>query len=110
VYPDQVKVQISMASGTVVGAECSQYLMNHRPRAALTAEVTEEEARQMLSPRLEAERGRLSLIPQEGGERLCWGFEGMFAGSRYYVFVDAVSGEAAQILQVAQTPDGEAAI
>ena len=34
-YPDQVKLQISMASGRVVGAECSQYLMNHGMRESL---------------------------------------------------------------------------
>lgn len=109
-YPDQVKVQVSMESGTVVGAECSGYLTNHVHREGLTPEIAEEEARQMLSPRLSAGRGRLSVIPQEGGERLCWGFEGAFAGSRYYAFVDALTGAAAEILQVAKTQDGEAAI
>ena len=109
-YPDQVKVQVSMESGTVVGAECSGYLTNHIHREGITPEITEEDARQMLSPRLSASRGRLCVIPQEGGERLCWGFEGTFAGSRYYAFVDALTGEAAEILQVAQTQDGETAI
>lgn len=109
-YPDQVKVQISMASGTVVGAECSQYLTNHVRRTELSPQIGESEARQMLSPRLDAGPGRLCVIPQESGERLCWGFEGTFAGSRYYAFVDAVTGEAAEILQVADTPDGETAI
>ena len=87
-----------------------RYLTNHVHREGLTPEITEEEARQMLSPRLSAGRGRLSLIPQEGGERLCWGFEGAFAGSRYSAFVDALTGAAAEILQVAKTQDGEAAI
>ena len=109
-YPDQVKVQISTENGTVVGAECSQYWMNHARREGLVPEIAEEEAKQMLSPRLDAGRGRLCVIPQDGGERLCWGFEGTFAGSRYYAFVDAVTGEAAEILQVANTGDGETAI
>lgn len=110
IYPDQVKVQISMESGTVVGAECSQYLTNHAHRQTVAPRISEEDARQMLSPRLEVKAGRLCIIPADEGERLCWGFEGLFAGSRYYVFVDAVSGEAAEILQVAQTADGEMAI
>ena len=109
-YPDQVKVQISMESGRVVGAECSQYLLNHVPRTALEPAIDAEEAQQMLSSRLTVTNCRLCVIPQEESERLCWGFEGTFAGSRYFVFVDAATGEAAQILQVADTQDGEMAI
>jgi len=109
-YPDQVKVQISMATGRVVGAECSQYLMNHTKRENLLPGLDAQEAQQMLSSRLRVDNVRLCVIPQDAGERLCWGFEGAFAGSRYWVFVDAHTGEAAQILQVAQTMDGETAI
>ena len=112
-YPDQVKVQISMDSGTVVGAECSQYLMNHEKRKALTPGIDAETAQQMLSSRLNVRSIRLCVIPDDAGdmgERLCWGFEGEFAGSSYWVFVDAKTGEAAKILQVAKTEDGETAI
>ena len=109
-YPDQVKVQVSMDSGAVVGAECSQYLTSHAPRSSLTPAISEERARQMLSGRLEVERARLCVIPQTEGERLCWGFQGTFGGATYYVFIDANTGEAADILRVAQTADGETAI
>lgn len=110
IYPDQVKVQISMDSGTVVGAECTQYLTNHENRAHLTPSITQEDAQQMLSARLDVKSARLCVIPLGGGERLCWGFEGSFSGTDYWVFIDALTGEAAQILQVAQTEDGETAI
>lgn len=109
-YPDQVKVQVEMERAQVVGAECSQYLANHTLRASLTPEIEEEEARQMISSRLEVTASRLCVIPQDAGERLCWGFEGLFAGSRYWVFVDAQTGEAAEILRVTQTEDGETAL
>ena len=109
-YPDQVKVQVSMDSGAVVGAECSLYLTNHVRRAELTPGIDEEQARQMLSGRLDVQRSRLCVIPQEAGERLCWGFEGTFGDAKYYVFIDARTGEAADILRVAATPDGETAI
>ena len=109
-YPDQVKVQVSMDSGAVVGAECSQYLTNHAARSGLEPQVSEERARQMLSGRLEVEESRLCVIPQTDGERLCWSFKGTFGGAAYYVFIDAKTGEAADILRVAQTADGETAI
>lgn len=109
-YPDQVKVQVSMADGHVVGAECSQYLMNHVPRTELDPQITIEEAQQMLSSRLAVKNARLSVIPTDGGERLCWEFEGEFAGETYYVYIDAANGEPVSILRVADTQDGQTAI
>jgi len=109
-YPDQVKLQLSMATGRVVGAECSQYLMNHGPRGDLTPAITQEQAGEMLSSRLEAGEGRLCVIPTDAGERLCWEFRGTFSGETYYVYIDASTGEAAQILRISRTAQGEAAI
>lgn len=109
-YPDQVKVQISMESGAVVGAECSQYLMNHTEREALEPDLTREEAQMALSSRLEVQSGRLCIIPTDGGEKLCWGFEGTFAGTQYYAFIDANTGEPLDILRVESTQDGETAV
>lgn len=109
-YPDQVKLQVSMDSGAVVGAECSQFFMNHVERTALTPAITEQEARDTLSERLSVTGSRLCVIPSKDGERLCWGFEGQYAETTYWVFVDAATGEAAQILQVAHTQDGETAV
>jgi len=109
-YPDQVKVQVSMETGAVVGAECSQYLMNHIVRTALEPEISEQEAREKLSSRLDVENSRLCVIPTDADEKLCWEFQGLFAGAKYYCYVDAKSGEAERILRVEQTPDGETAI
>ena len=109
-YPDQVKVQVSMQTGVVVGAECSQYLMNHERRLHLAPKLTGEQARQVISGRLDVRGERLCVIPTDGGEALCWEFDGVFAGERYLVYVDAADGEAKEILRVTQTQDGETAI
>ena len=73
-YPDQVKVQVSMDSGRVVGAECSQYLANHMRRTDVTPTVTAARAREMVSPKLTIKSERLCVIPLDAGEALCWGF------------------------------------
>lgn len=109
-YPDQVKLQISMASGRVVGAECSQYLMNHGMRESLIPGVPLEEAQLTLSDRLNVHRARLCVIPQDTGERLCWEFQGTFLGETYYAYVSADSGEAVEILRIARTETGDTAI
>ena len=109
-YPDQVKVQVSMQSGTVVGAECTQYLANHEKREALEPGLTIEKAQDMVSSKLEVKNVRLCVIPKGEREILCWGFEGVHQGNAYWVFIDAASGEAADILRVMDTPQGEMAL
>lgn len=109
-YPDQVKLQISRASGTVVGAECSQYLTNHGRRHGLEPALSAQQAQLALSERLDVQDNRLCVIPTDAGEKLCWEFRGAFSGAQYYVYVDARNGEALEILRVAQTENGETAI
>lgn len=109
-YPDQVKVQVSMRTGAVVGAECTQYLSHHERRELGEPAVALSQAREMLSTKLNVLSSRLCVIPEDDGERLCWGFEGELSGARYWVYVDALTGKSAQILRVIDTPDGEAAV
>lgn len=109
-YPDQVKVQISMETGNVVGAECSQYLTNHEKRKDLIPKVSAEEAQEMVSGRLAITNLRLCVIPKNETERFCWEFEGTADEITYYVYIDAQTGEPAEILQLVHTQDGEAAL
>lgn len=109
-YPDQVKVQVSMESGTVVGAECAQYLSAHEYRRALDPALSLEEAKDMVSSKLDIHDIRLCVIPDDGGETLCWEFAGEANGAVYRVYIDAANGEAAEILQVMQAPQGEMAM
>ena len=94
-YPDQVKVQVSMDSGRVVGAECSQYLANHTRRTDVTPTVTAARAREMVSPKLTIRSESLCVIPLEAGEALCWGFSCTDGAADYWVFVNAKSGDGA---------------
>jgi len=109
-YPDQVKVQVSMATGLIVGAECSQYLMNHAPRDIPLPAISADQARARLSERLQIQDVRLCVIPADDGERLCWEFRGLFGSDQYYAYVDASTGEAREILRVQITADGETAV
>lgn len=99
-YPDLVKVQVRMDTGEVVGIEANNYLMNHVQRTSLAPALTEEEASAWVSEMLEIERIRLCLIPQESSERLCYEFSGTYAGLYYLVYIDASSGEQAEVLRI----------
>ena len=106
-YPDQVKVQVSMESGKVVGAECSQYLSNHTTRADIVPTMDEAQARDMVSAKLTIRSQRLCIVPTEAGEKLCWGFECVEGNDAYWVFVSAKTGEMEQLLRVIETAQGE---
>ena len=109
-YPDQVKVQVSMDSGRVVGAECSQYLANHTQRADIVPAVDVLQAREMVSDKLSVKSERLCIIPENAGETLCWGFECTDGTADYWVFVNAKTAETEQILRVITTHQGETAL
>ena len=109
-YPDQVKVQVSMDSGRVVGAECSQYLANHTRRTDITPTVDASQAREMVSPKLSVKSERLCIIPEDAGETLCWGFECTDGAADYWAFVNAKTGETEQLLRVITTNQGETAL
>jgi len=109
-YPDQVKLQMSMETGQIVGAECSRYWMNHHPREKMQPRISPEQAKLTLSERLAVEERRLCVIPTDSGEKLCWEFRGTFLDETYYAYVDADTGEAIEILRIARTQSGDVAI
>ena len=107
-YPDLIKVQVSMVSGLVVGIEAGNYLKNHKTRYLAEPMVQSQAALEQLSPVLTPDRIRRCVIPLEaGGEAQCWEISAyMEGGNRYLVYIDALSGEERQILRVMVEEDG----
>ena len=108
-YPDQVKVQMRMDTGELVGLESNNYLMNHHTRASLTPSLTQQAARSRLSPRMETTSLHLCVIPYRDDERLCWEAAGRCDGREYRVYIDALTGEEADVLMLIRSPQGEMA-
>lgn len=105
-YPDQIKVQCRLDTGDVVGLEARHYWMNHAPRRGLSPSLTPEEARGRVSPRLTVTGERLCLIPQNGKERLCYEFAGLWQGGEYRLYLDAHTGEQAELLKIMRDGQG----
>lgn len=97
-YPDQLKIQLRMDTGEVVGLESSSYLMNHCHRPALTPAFSSEEALRKISPQLAVSSVRPCVIPWRSGERLCWEVTGQYENREYRVYLDAITGEEVQVL------------
>ncbi len=109
-YPDLVKVQMSMESGLPVGLEAVNYLANHAERSLPSPVFGEDEARARLNPALTAERGRLCVIPLDSGEALCWEFAAVADGAKYLVYIDAMTGEEQNIYRVIEDENGQLVI
>ncbi|MFY9519812.1 MAG: germination protein YpeB [Caldicoprobacterales bacterium] len=110
-YPDLIKVKISLEDGKIVGFEARNYLIAHRDRDLEEPAISMEEAHRLLSPNLELMSSRLALIPTEGGkERLCYEFKGKHMGNTYIVYIDAMTGQEADILQIIESDKGSLAI
>lgn len=108
-YPDLIKVQVSLETGQVVGVEANNYLRNHVQRDFSAARM-EPEAAVALAPSLEISSARLALIPHYSQEILCYELRGTADGQEYLVYLNAETGAAEEILQVVVEEEGEAVV
>lgn len=92
-YTDLIKVGVAMDTGDIVFYEAGGYITNHRERAFPTAKYTEEQARELISPKLTVRNTRLALIPTNAVEE-----------TRCYEFT-CVSGDKQDILVYINTAD-----
>ena len=98
-YSDLIKVKVRERDSRVIGLDATHYAFNHRERRIPAPAITAEQAAQALSIPAISE-GRLALIPLHGArEVLTYEFECHQDGT-YFVYIDALSGEEANILFV----------
>ncbi len=104
-YSDLVKVKVRESDSRVIGLDATHYVFNHRDRQIASPAVTLEQASSALSIPAVTE-GRLALIPL-GGEKevLTYEFECEQNGT-YFVYIDALTGEEANILYVIDDEGG----
>lgn len=108
-YSDLIKVKVRADNGKIVGVEANNYILNHVKRNLDTSGIiTAKKAAESVSARisLSTDEPRLALIPDGSGERLCYEFFGDYNG-QYYVYIDARTGEEAEILFVIDSDGGK---
>ena len=105
-YPDQLKLQLRMDTGEVVGLESNQYLMNHTQRTAIAPKITQQQALANISPLLQVQRVRLCVIPDGDDERLCYEATGRYGEETFMVYIDAMTGEEAEVLLMVDGAEG----
>ena len=105
-YPDLVKVQVSMADGAVIGLEAARYLMNHVRRALPVPMLTEAEALARVGDRLTPASARLCVIPLDAGEALCYEVTATAGSDTFLAYIDAQTGEERELMQVIRDENG----
>ena len=106
-YPDLVKVIVARDTGEILGFEAKTYYTNHTARTLEEPKLTRLAARQTVFDSLDIESEKLTLIPLTGQtEVLCYEFYGTYRGLKYFVYVDASTGEEVNILRVIDSEQG----
>jgi len=105
-YPDLVKVQVSLKDGAVVGLEAAGYLMNHVPRAIGLPKLTAQDAMERVGSALTAESARLCVIPENDSEFLCYEVAATQGADRFLIYIDAATGVERELMQVVAEPEG----
>lgn len=105
-YPDLVKVQVSMADGAIIGLEAANYLMNHVPRALELPALTEQDAAQRIGGALTPVATRLCVIPENTSEYLCYEVTATSGSDTFLVYIDAMSGIERRLMQVISDDNG----
>lgn len=108
VYPDMIKLKVSMDDGNIVGLEADKYLKSNYNRTIPTAKITEAKARERVGKRLNIKSVKMAIVPTETNkEVLCYEFSGNYKGDDFIVYIDANTGYETKILQIRNTPNGK---
>ncbi len=102
IYPDMIKINVSLSDGSITGFEAVGYLMAHTDERDLSVKITDAEASKAVNPRLNVISSRLSVIPTDGkNEVLCHEFTTETKDKKHVlVYINANTGveEMLQIL------------
>lgn len=112
IYPDLVKVSVSLADGSLTGFEAQGYLTNHRPRRLPEPEVEQARAEMAVSTLLTVKGRHLAVIPSRGEhEVLCWEFlcEDQ-EGGHVITYINALTGAEEKLLLLLEDENGTLAV
>ncbi|MDP4143464.1 MAG: germination protein YpeB [Bacillota bacterium] len=109
VYPDQLKLKIALDDGSIMGIEAAKYLTAHVDNRNIgSPKVSQQQAKQRVSNRLQISTSRLALVPTETNkEVLCYEFAGSYKQDNFIVYINADTGYEQKILQIRNTPNGQ---
>ncbi len=99
-YPDEIRVKVCRTRGVVTGMDASKFLQNHGGRVEMNVKMTLETAYKKLSDKLTVETSRLAVVNTARGRRAAYEFLCSYQDSKYFIFLDAETGEEIAIINV----------
>ena len=105
-YPDLVKVQLSMKDGRVIGFDARAYLKNHVRREIPQPAISREEAISAAGPKLAVNAARMCIIPQDGKEYYCYEISGTDGQDDFLAYIDAETGVERELMQLVPRENG----
>lgn len=107
IYPDLIKVKVSIYDGNIVGFESLGYIMMHKQREISQVKIDKIRAREEIASKFNVERVKLALIPLESKkETLTWEFKGKYNEKEFLVYINAENGKQEKIMQVLRNKSG----
>lgn len=109
IYPEQIKLKISLDDGSIIGIESEKYLRAHQENRKIpSAKITAEQAKARVGKRLNVNNVRLAVVPTETNkEILCYEFSGSYKDDSFLVYINAETGYEQKIVQIINTPNGQ---
>ncbi|RJR13311.1 germination protein YpeB [Candidatus Parcubacteria bacterium] len=93
IYPDAIKMKVSLETGEIVGFSAKDYLMAHHLREIPEPGITYEEATARINENVMIMEDRLAVINNDIGEEvLCYEFLGTINEDTYQIFINAENG------------------
>ncbi len=107
VYPEAIRVRVCESKGRVIGIDAADYLFNHFERKIPQAQMSEREARDMLSGSLTPYEVHLALIANQGKETLVYEYACYTENETYLVYLDANTGNEVQMYRIRESSGGK---
>lgn len=107
IYPDMIKAKVTLDTGSIIGWEATSYAYNHDSRNDFNFQISEENARKMVSSALSILAIKKCIIPKEyGTEQLCYEYKCTYNSYTYYVYISGKTGQEVDTLRVIKTTAG----
>lgn len=106
-YPDLIKVKISLDDGKVYGVEAAGYIFNHTTRNNLKPSISQEKAKSILNSSIEIISSDLALIPTESNsEILTYEFKGKIDNREFLIYINADNAREEKVILVIDNKNG----
>ena len=104
VYSDSIEVKVALDNGDIIGLNARNYFMNHTDRDIPEPDISEEEAKDKVNPKVEIKEESLAVIDNDLGEEvLTYEFLGVLNNETYRIFINAMDGQEEKVEKLAGT-------